>query len=420
MSSLTGLVLPFCVGWGVWRWYRRYSTRPHPISVIGLWALVGSGAFLLLLESIGVRWHVWLLALMGAGGLLLGLVSRRVAPATSHTPNAWGLLAAVVTGVQGLLVALRPATGWDFRYIWGLKAKVFALAATNDTRWLAWPPNARLHPDYPPLWPDLMAMGVRLSGSVEAVATWWQVLLLVALAAACWDNLRDVPPVIRATGAATGALAPIVLLPAYSGNADLVVAFLAAVALGALARLCQDSDHDPAALLSLSAAVAGLCLTKNEGMVLALGVTVATLWVGTQRGRVVVGGTFLLAAGYWQVFLLVHSIPREPRSVDPKAWFVAANQMLGWLWGQVNPLIWLLLLSWLLAAIALAQRRTIAVAIALGVFWCGLIAAYLSSMQGTLWHLTTSFDRVIAAPLPAAISVALASCARTRFDLPSA
>jgi hypothetical protein len=39
----------------------------------------------------------------------------------------------------------------------------------------------------------------------------------------------------------------------------------------------------------------------------------------------------------------------------------------------------------------------------------GVAAAYLTSMQGTAWQLSTSLDRVLAVPLPAAISLALAS-----------
>jgi hypothetical protein len=81
--------------------------------------------------------------------------------------------------------------------------------------------------------------------------------------------------------------------------------------------------------------------------------------------------------------------------------------MLVWLRVHSLSPIALLLLAWLLAGTALARRASLPSAVALTVWWCGVIAAYLSSLNPTLWHLSTSFDRVIAAPLPAAISVAL-------------
>ncbi len=402
------MLLPLSVGWGAWRWYRRYPTRGNPLAVIGLWAYVVPGGFLVALATLGLRWHVWLMWVMAGAGLLVGLLARRRVPAASQTARTWAVVAGVILGFQALQMALRPVTGWDFRYMWGLKAKVFALAGTNDPRWLAWLPNAMLHPDYPPLWPDVMAMGVRSGGSVEAVATAWQVLLLIALGAGCWDNLRDAPPVIRTLGAAAGGFAPIILMPVYSGYADLAVAFLAAVALGSLARMRKSKAADAATLLSLSGAVAGLCLTKNEGMVLAFGVMLAVMWFGTKRDRIAVAATFLVAVSSWQAFLFVHGVPPEPRSLNPHAWLVAAREAARWMWGQGFVPLGLLLVIWLLALIALARKETTPVVIALGVYACGVAAAYLSSLQGTVWHLATSLDRVAATPLPAVLSLALA------------
>jgi hypothetical protein len=387
--------------------------------VIALWSVVGPALWMLLLALVGVGWPVWLLVVPSVVALILGVTARGPHVPHIRTPFAWFLPAAVLAGGHAVLLALRPPSGWDFRYLWGLKAKVFALAATHDLGWLSWSPNVTQHPAYPPLWSDLLAMGIRLGGSVEGVAAAWDAFLVIALAAACWDNLRDAPPALRLTGSAVGASAPLLLSRAYSGYADLVVAFLAAVALGSLVRLNRLRGHDPAALLSLSGAVAGLCLAKNEGVVLAIGVTLAALWFGTGRVRIVVAAAFAVPVVSWQLFVTLNGIPHEPRSFDLHAWEGAGHQMLVWLRVHSLSPIALLLLAWLLAGTALARRASLPSAVALTVWWCGVIAAYLSSLDPTLWHMSTSFDRVIAAPLAAALSVALGACARAERSLPS-
>jgi hypothetical protein len=418
-GDLLGLLCAACVGWGTWRWYRRFPERPNPVVVIALWSVVGPALWMLFLALVGVGWPVSLLVVPSVVALILGVTAQGPHVPHIRTRFAWVLPAAVLAGGHAVLLALRAPSGWDFRYLWALKAKVFALAATHDTGWLSWSPNVTQHPAYPPLWSDLLAMGIRLGGSVEGVAAAWDAFLVIALAAACWDNLRDAPPALRLTGSAVGACAPLLLSSAYSGYADLVVAFLAAVALGSLVRLNRLGGHDPAALLSLSGAVAGLCLVKNEGMVLAIGVTLAALWFGNRRAKIVAVAAFALAVVPWQLFVTLTRIPREPRSFDLHAWVGAGHQMLVWLRVHSLSPIALLLLAWLLAGTALAKRASFPAAVALTVWWCGVTAAYLSSLDPTLWHMSTSFDRVIAAPLPAALSVALGACARAERSLPS-
>ena len=406
-TDLLGLLCAITVGWGIWRWHRRFLERSNPMVVIALWSVVGSALWMLLLALVGVGWPTWLIVLPSLVALPFGLAVRRAEVSPDCRPLVWALGAAILAGAHAALLALQPASGWDFRYLWGLKAKVFALAATHDTSWLSWPPNGWLHPEYPPLWPDLIAMGVRLGGSAEGVAALWQAFLVLALAAACWDNLRQAPNWVRFTGAAVGALAPAVFSPGFSGYADPVVAFLAAVALGSLVRLRRGGCTPVRP--TLAAAIAGLCLSKNEGMVLAFGVTLAVVWVGDRRDRILAAIAFAAPVGSWQLFVVLNSIRREPRSLDPHAWLVAAHETLFWLWVHLPSSVGLLLLAWLLAGVALARRMTLPVVVALGVWWCGLVAAYLTSLQGTEWHLPASFARVIATPLPAVLSVALAA-----------
>jgi hypothetical protein len=408
-ADLLGVLCAVTFGWGAWRWFRRFGEASNPIVVIGLSAVVGPGLWMLLLALLGVGWPVWLLVLPSASALIVGLAVPGPRLERGRTPWRWVIPAAAVAAAHAAFLAARPASGWDFRYIWGLKAKVFALAATNDAAWLTWPPNGWHHPAYPPLWPDLIAFGIRLGGTAQGVAAIWDSFFVIALAAACWDNLRDARPHLRLVGAAVGACAPLVFSPEYSGYAEPAVAFLAAVALGALVRLTRGQRRDPPALVSLAAATAGLCLVKNEGMVLALGVALAALWFGTRRGKIIAAFAFVIPTASWQLFLAAAGIAREPRSFDPHAWLASAGDAVNWILGEALSPIPLLLLAWLLAAVALARRKGAPALVALGIWGLGVAAAYLTSMQGTAWQLSTSLDRVLAVPLPAAISLALAS-----------
>ena len=66
-------------------------------------------------------------------------------------------------------MATRPAFGWHFRYVWGLRGLVSALAESHMSPWMVWFPNHWFHPDYPPAWPDLLSAGTGPAVSVVAV-----------------------------------------------------------------------------------------------------------------------------------------------------------------------------------------------------------------------------------------------------------
>ncbi|MBZ5587924.1 MAG: hypothetical protein LAO05_05120 [Acidobacteriia bacterium] len=402
-----------CIGWSAWRGYGRWPDRPNPRVIGVLWATVAPGAWMLTLELLGLSWSGWLLAAPAGAALLLGLFWRRARAVARRSTAAWVALGCLIAGSMAAVVAVDPTTSWDFRYIWGLKARVFALAGGNDPRWLAWPPNGLHHPDYPPLWPDLLAGGIRLGGSVGGGATVWSVVLLLGLAAACWDILRDASPPARVAGAAIGALAPTIVASVYRGNAELLVAFLAATAVGALRRLRRGGATGPAWVLTSVVAVMGLCLGKNEGMVFALGVVVAAWLFADRLAAIALLVAFVATVGAWQLFLFFNGIGREPRLLALSACLLTGRQMVGWLCRQPWNPVGGLLLTWLLALVALGLRKSAAVVTVAVVWLGGVLAAYLTVSDPILWCLATSFDRVIAAPLPGVVSAALASALDT-------
>lgn len=397
------------VGWAAWRWYRRCPERPNPAVVAVVWAAVMPGVWMLTLDLAGQGWSSGLMATLACAALLVGVLARRVWKPAHRSAAGWVALGTLVPASVASVIAMRPNVGWDFRYLWGLKAKVFALAGRNDPLWLSWPPNTWHHSDYPPLWPDLLAFGSQHGSPITTVAAIWQVVLLLGLAAACWDILREEPPLVRVAGAAIGTFAPVILGPEYWGNAELLVAFLSAVAFGSLNRLRAGSSPDPAAALTLGAVVVGLCLAKNEGMVLAFGLAVAALLLGNRLAKVVAPIAFMVGVSSWQLFMSIHGLGREPRTVRAGALVVAGHQMAGWIWQHAWSPVGVILLTWVLALLALATRRTAGLVLAAIVWWAGVIVAYLTVADGTAWRLATSFDRVIAAPLPGFASAALAA-----------
>lgn len=98
---------------------------------------------------------------------------RGDAPPITSRPLALTLLAIVgVLTLYGILDA-RETCG-DLIYFWGPKGQQFYLAEKIDTGFLAWPHYSLMHPDYPPLIPEIYAWG----STVAHGFSWWGALLL--------------------------------------------------------------------------------------------------------------------------------------------------------------------------------------------------------------------------------------------------
>ncbi len=188
-------------------------------------------AWLAVLQLAGVRWSVGTLAVPVVAAVILLLAMPPPVRRPAGDGRLWAGLAAAAVAPAVLLAAAAPVGGWDFRYIWGLKARAFALAGAHDASWLAWPGHVFAHPDYPPMWPDLLAAAVLAGGEATRAAALWHAVVVAALAAACWWAAGAAPPRVRALAAVAGAWAPVLLLPAYAGYAEPLLALAAVVAL---------------------------------------------------------------------------------------------------------------------------------------------------------------------------------------------
>lgn len=187
------------------------------------------------------------------------------------------LLLALGLGAS-LAVALRqPLGGGDYVAIWGLKAR--ALFRTGDlASVLAVDPTGSFaHPEYPPLWPLLLAGVSRLLGRYDEL--WLALLRPLLVAASAWAAARATraPAPFPLLTAALVALLPAFHRGLYGGYAEPLLVLLLLLALGASER----SDR-PRGLALLGVCLALAALTKNEGAVAAFSAS-AVLFAARRR-----------------------------------------------------------------------------------------------------------------------------------------
>ncbi len=405
MTSAWFLVATLSLGAGVHVWLRdRCGEPPLPVGAIA-WGAAGMGLWMGFLQLVGIGWRPALLALPSAAGLgaVVEALRRKRTEGLFRRPDAWALAAAALVVPQVVRIASAPASGWDFRFIWGLKARVFAMAGAHDWRWLTWSSYDFARPDYPPLWPDLLAGAPLVSGDVTRSAALWQAVLCAALAAACWHAARGATPAVRAVAAVTGAWAPFVFSPEYSGYAGPLLAFGTVVAASALADLADGTVRSPT---FLGLAMVLLSLTKDEGIALASGMLLgAFLAIGLRRAAPLLMA--FVPVGAWRLALLTWGTAGEPHLLDRAVLLQRLRDLPTSVGTSVPAPVAIAALAGIAAALAWRGRPARAAGVALGVWGLAVAAEYLTSRFDVAWRLGFSLDRVVSAPLPAAISLGL-------------
>ncbi len=406
MNAWAPVALALIGGWGLARWHRRLPGAPGTVTGSVLWGVALVGAWLLAADAVGVRWTpiaLALPALLAAGSAVrVRPLPRAVDPLTRR----WGVVAAIAVGARAAWVAAVPAFGWDFRYVWGLKAKVFALAGGHDFGWLAWAPNVVAHPDYPPLWSDLIAAGVVFGGDPGRTAAAWQALLVVGIAAACWEASAPAPMPVRTLSATLGGWAPVIFTPtiAYSGYAEPLLAFAATAAVGALPLL---SRRLGGAWLTLVPACAILTLTKNEGAALAVALVLAVWATASRPAALAAAGAAAAPLALWRAMVALHGVQGYPSDLSP-AWVGdRIAHFPGELAAVATPTLVALLLVWGAALTAIGRTQGRGIWIVVGVWASSVVAAYLTSPLGLDYMLRFSLDRELVVLLPVIVATAL-------------
>ena len=317
------------------------------------------------------------------------------------------------------LVALRePFAIGDYVGSWGLKARALFRWGSVEGTFRVDPWGISAHPEYPPLWPLLLAGFSSLRGHYDdlVVTPLWPML--------CADSSLLA---IRATRAAAPFAvlsgAAVALLPywrTYPGYAEGLLLVFVLAALGEAGRL----DAGGGAALRFAFFLTLATWTKLEGAVAALvaaGILFAArkLRVGLLTGL----SSLFLAVVPWRAAVWLFD-PGRPRtdfalsSFSPSKLVVALGTLAtqafpyaGWVGGAA------LLLA--VAPATRARRRGV-------LLWCALYpsvlaCAFVFSRLDPAWQMRWSWDRLAVIPAAVLLTVlveALAECVEGRTSAP--
>lgn len=372
----------FAAGWGLAFLLRQSLPRLWEAVLL---ALGGSGFWLFLLGFLGLRWELWL-AILPLGVGLAGSCFKATYWFRWIAEN-W-LKTALGAAALGVLVHF-PAWGWDFRYQWGLKAKVFAAFRGHDFFWLGQEGVGFAHPGYPPLWPDALAFPVLLGLPVESSAGIWTALLRLGLAGVCWHLAAGGSQTLAAL---VGFFSPSLFRPDYSGYAEPLVAFL----LGCSLLLFQEKGlFLPWLGWSL------LPLAKGEGLVWLSCLAGASLLRKSKLPKVVLLASLVPALAW---FLQVSGVLIQPLPVSSSQVLQRLFHFPQAFFGLSRGAFYITLS--VLLAVFVAWNRT-PLALATVAFAGGLVLVYLLGSHPLPWWLENSWGRVLAVPLPLLLATAL-------------
>ncbi|HYZ76892.1 MAG TPA: hypothetical protein VE596_05910 [Gaiellaceae bacterium] len=355
------------------------------------------------------------LLLLGAG-----LVRRPRIISPSPAPHIRGgrerllaLLAAAVLVVVGIQSLYEPLAAWDAWAFWIPKAKSLVLLNGLDPRFFAAPTTA--NGDYPLLLPAVEAADFRFMGRFDVQVLHLQFwLVLVAFLGALPALLRDqVRPVLLRSLLVVLACAPSLALHAQSAYADVPLAVFMAIAgvLGWRWLVLREAT----ALRLFAVFAAAALATKVEGRLFVAALVLSLAGIAARESarrscEALAAGLVAALAGIvpWWAWTHAHGIHgtyhadlaglgSNVHRVGP-----AGASLLG---HAFDPFAWLVLLPSGLAALLLASwwrtdHRTVALVVSTFLSSLGLlVASYWATPYGFEWHLHTSADRVVIAPV---------------------
>ncbi len=336
----------------------------------------------------------------------------------SRTASRLVLAAAALLLGLGVLtaavVAMRePFALNDYAAIWGLKARALSRSLSLDSLFRVDPDGAFSHPEYPPLWPLLLAAA---SGAMRryddlGVTPLWPILTLSAslLAVRAARSMRVAAPFALLAGAAVSLLPYWRRYPGYAEG--LLVVFV----LGALAQM-RRFDEEPGAGVRIAIFLTLAAWTKPEGLVAALAAAAVLVFARRTRAALLVAlSAVLFAAAPWALVVSRLAPKRPPTAFALSSFSVASLAgALGALASEAAPHAGWAAAAALLLALAPATRRACQPVLA----WCSLYAAALTgsfafTRLSPAWHVRWSWDRLAFIPVAVLLPVlaeALAEC----------
>jgi len=382
----------------------RLSASPRePFSRVGEGLLIGiaiCAATLTLLP-----WSRWIVI---AAILLIAAIAwaRVVLPRPRYDVL---LVLALLVG-YAIYATLAPPPEYDYLTNWGFKAKAFFEVRGIDWQLLGRSIDRNVHPDYPLLLPltyDFIA--VLRNGWNDAylgiVHVAFAAALLLVIHETAWDDTRSrIAAIFIAI-----ALIPFAATP-WIGLAE--GPFIAYATAGLL--LIRRGD------LTLGAILLGLAAsTKNEGLTLIAAAAVGLLCAGRKRDVVRLWPAVLIPLP-WLIARSLHRLPTDiaasgvvarvvERALYPAPLFAALSSVsLG------KPLYWIALAIGIAIASRVLVTRERFILVALFVQFFCYLGAYLATPFDVAWHVTWSWERLVAHLTPALTYVVLISLIATR------
>lgn len=299
----------------------------------------------------------------------------------------WGVFQAGVVAVR------EPLGPGDYIGIWGLKARALSRSGDLTALFRVDPAGAFSHPEYPPLWPALLALTSRIvTGRYDDLAAGLLWPLLALAAALLAARATAGPPWAKAAAAAALALLPYWCL--YPGYAE---ALLAVLLLGAVVEL-QRVDRSRLAPVRLALFLVLSCWTKQEGAVAAAVFAAGLFLAGRRReGLLAALACLLFGLGPWLLFLAMKG-PGTARAdyalsaFSPGKLATAVEALVRL--GLLPNLGWLLGGAVLLAVAPKVRRRRKGVLLGTAAFGGLLLAAFAFSKLDPVWLVQWTWDRL--------------------------
>jgi hypothetical protein len=311
----------------------------------------------------------------------------------------------------GRAFRVAPLNRYDAWAIWALKGHALYAFGWADPVVFAGASYRFANLDYPLLLPSIEAVDFRAMGGFDTRLVHVQFLLfLVAALMALFALLRDrVPPLILWLSLFALALAPAVFDQLLTAYADLPLALVFGVGVGAAGRWTITNERWALALATFC--FAGTLLTKNEGSLFVLAVFLGLLVAARVRWRALAlaAAADLLLLLPWRIYVHSHHLRDINYSlgdsfdydhlhgrlgVGPIAFRTLAGQMLDpQHWGLLMPIFVVLL-----AAAVLTGLRALPIFALVWtlVAWLGLSWIYVISHFEYSSYLDSTKERIVA------------------------
>lgn len=322
---------------------------------------------------------------------------------------AAALLLAIGFASATFLAVRQPLSLGDYLAVWGLKARAIHVSGDLSAVFRVDPGGEFSHPEYPPLWPLLLAGTAKLLGRFDELLLALLRPLLLALAAGLTLARTRAPLPWRLLAAAALTLLPYFQTAAYTGYAEALLLVLALAAFLLLESPAPTPFTGAAAGLLLALA----SLTKQEGAV-ALLVAVALLATARRlRDAVVVAGVGLgLGVVPWSLYRAFHGVSGladfRLDAFDPVKPFRALATLDEL--ALLPALPWLLGAALLLALAPAVRRGRHALLAGAAAYAVLLVLSFAFARVDVAWLVTWTWDRLallpVAALLPALFEAA--------------